>query len=463
MNPKRPSGMQVKKATGASEPPKQPSLFDRLLGNPATRHDREDAINRLLVRAITVFVVLVIVLVGVVVAVDQFVVPNQAVATVNGENITVREFRDEFRFEQARINQQASSYYQQMAQFGQQFGVTDAQGLEQFMQQFDAGGYQQFQAWQSELGNPDLLGQRVVDELVDNKLVEQKARELNISVDEAQIQTSVDKFFGFDPTQVALIGAEPTATTEPTITPTPFVSPTPTPLPSETPLPTATATQDAEATQEATAEVTAEATEFPTVAPSPTLQGSEVQATYEANVREYRNGMSSTASIGPNVLDAYFRRQALEDAIADTLLSEGNKTLYVNARHILVEGEEQAQEIVDALKAGASFADLAAANSSDGSAQNGGELGWSPVANYVEGFDDAVTNLPIGEISDPVKSEFGYHIIQVRAREEREAKDADLDQVKARLFAKWVAKLRAENEANIQINTSTWLASVPQS
>src|SRR5262249_17933788 len=134
----------------------------------------------------------------------------------------------------------------------------------------------------------------------------------------------------------------------------------------------------------------------------------------------------------------YFHQQALRDAIGASLLGEGNTTLYVNARHILVASEEDAQEVLAALKAGESFAELAKAVSTDtGSGANGGELGWAPAANYVPEFEQAVKDAPIGEIVGPVKSEFGYHIIQVRAREDRKVEDADLPQVKAQLFAKW--------------------------
>ncbi|WP_274308061.1 peptidylprolyl isomerase [Solibacillus daqui] len=94
----------------------------------------------------------------------------------------------------------------------------------------------------------------------------------------------------------------------------------------------------------------------------------------------------------------------------------------LNARHILVEDEALAKELVAKLKAGEDFAKLAKENSTDtGSAEKGGELGWFSVGTMVEQFNDAAYALEVDEISEPVKSDFGYHIIQVT--EKRDVKD----------------------------------------
>ncbi|MCA9912968.1 MAG: peptidylprolyl isomerase, partial [Anaerolineae bacterium] len=107
----------------------------------------------------------------------------------------------------------------------------------------------------------------------------------------------------------------------------------------------------------------------------------------------------------------------------------------------------------DALAAGESFADLARARSIDtGSGARGGELDWAPVARYVPEFQDAVLNAPIGEIVGPVETDFGFHIIQVRAREDREVEGSELDTIRQAEFSLWMSDLRAANEENITIN-----------
>ena len=84
-------------------------------------------------------------------------------------------------------------------------------------------------------------------------------------------------------------------------------------------------------------------------------------------------------------------------------------------RHILVDKEDEAKAIIDQLNKGADFSKLAKEKSKDpGSKENGGELDWGPAGRYVKPFADAVTSLKKGEYTKtPVKTDFGYHVIQV--------------------------------------------------
>jgi foldase protein PrsA len=86
----------------------------------------------------------------------------------------------------------------------------------------------------------------------------------------------------------------------------------------------------------------------------------------------------------------------------------------VRARHILVADEATAKEVKEKLAAGEKFEDLAKEYSTDtGSSQNGGDLGWFGEGAMVKEFQDEAFKLKEGEVSEPVKSEFGYHIIKV--------------------------------------------------
>lgn len=84
------------------------------------------------------------------------------------------------------------------------------------------------------------------------------------------------------------------------------------------------------------------------------------------------------------------------------------------ARHILVENEDEAKAIIAKLDKGEKIADLAKQSKDPGSKDNGGELGWSSPSSYVKPFADALQKLKKGEYTKaPVKSDFGYHVIQL--------------------------------------------------
>ena len=82
------------------------------------------------------------------------------------------------------------------------------------------------------------------------------------------------------------------------------------------------------------------------------------------------------------------------------------------SRHILVDSEDAAKAIVKQLKDGAKFEDLAKQSKDPGSAENGGDLGWSAPGNYVQPFAEALTKLEKGKFTEtPVKTQFGWHVI----------------------------------------------------
>lgn len=404
-----------------------PKWLDNLLGHPQTREERDDAINRILIRSMIALGILIVLFIAATLFINNVVVPGQTVASVNGENITVGEFRDRVRFERARVTQQINGTVAQL----QAFGFTDEQINQQFQQE-------PYSTWLNELNFPDQLGQRVLDDMIEDTLVEQAAAERSITVSDDAIQAGINDFYGYDPTQVALIGVDPTETPIPTETPTPFVSPTPTTEPTATPLPTDT---PEDSTPEAS--VTPTHTPFPTLEPTSTPLAEEQQATevalFEENQSSFSSYIRQNSGLGVDAIDAFFERRALRDALEENVVGDMSTTTYVNSRHILVETEEQALEILDALRNGESFSELARAASQDpGSAASGGELGWAAAASYFAEFRDAVLSLPIGELSEPIQTQAGYHIIQVRAREERETDDQERQQISASLFSQYL-------------------------
>jgi foldase protein PrsA len=110
----------------------------------------------------------------------------------------------------------------------------------------------------------------------------------------------------------------------------------------------------------------------------------------------------------------------------------------VRASHILVDDEKKAQDLLAQLREGADFATLASEHSQDEStAKNGGDLGYFERGQMVEAFESAAFSMEVGEISDVVESEYGYHIILVtdKVTEVQRSLDEVRDQIYDDLFA----------------------------
>ena len=126
--------------------------------------------------------------------------------------------------------------------------------------------------------------------------------------------------------------------------------------------------------------------------------------------------------------------EAIQKAYDAQYASAAPETEY-SAAHILVKTEDEAKAIEEELKNGGDFAAIAKEKSQDpGSAANGGDLGWFGKGMMVPEFETAVTSTPPGEISAPVQSQFGWHIIKVN--ETREKDKPTLDSVRQELTEK---------------------------
>ena len=124
----------------------------------------------------------------------------------------------------------------------------------------------------------------------------------------------------------------------------------------------------------------------------------------------------------------------------------------VHARHILVETEDEAKALGEELKNGAEFAELAKKKSKDPGASDGGDLGFFTKDQMVPEFSNVAFVLEPGKISDPVKSQFGWHVIKVEDKRERQPPEFDKvkDQLENFLVRKsqseLITKLRAEGK-----------------
>ena len=163
------------------------------------------------------------------------------------------------------------------------------------------------------------------------------------------------------------------------------------------------------------------------------------------------------------LVNAYFEDYLRKNPIGEDMLRKEYDRLKPQVpakeyriRHILVEKEDDAKNIIAQIRKGGSFEKLAGENSTDtGSKGRGGDLDWGPAERYVKPFADAVTKLKKGQMTDaPVRSDFGYHVIRVE--DERatkipsfeEAKPQIQQVVQTQLVQKLIADLRAK--ANVE-------------
>jgi foldase protein PrsA len=232
---------------------------------------------------------------------------------------------------------------------------------------------------------------------------------------------------------------------------------TPSPTATEqTPEASPTSSDEAQATEDAgTGESEADNTvdaeqSTPTPEVSPTITLTPTPFTTEVfgqNLEDF-NDLYKPYGFTVEDLRAIFEVQILaeklqEEVTADLIPFKDE----VWARHILVDTEEDAQEVLAALDSGESFHDLAAEYSVDDSnSQEGGNLGWFDTEMMVPEFTEAAFSLEKGEISDPIKTDFGYHIIQVISKRESQIPASQFQANKQEAFANWLSEQRNSRE-----------------
>jgi len=134
-------------------------------------------------------------------------------------------------------------------------------------------------------------------------------------------------------------------------------------------------------------------------------QPKRITLTVENELRALRAGMVLNNRIA-DVINEEALKEAYEARFADA-----DPVKEYNAAHILVETEDEAKEIQKQLQEGADFAQLAKEKSTGPSGADGGNLGWFGPGRMVKPFEDAVSAMKPGDISDPVKTQFGWHIL----------------------------------------------------
>jgi len=392
-----------------------------------------------LIKIIAVIVVVAVVLIVGYGLLDQYYLQaQQPVAEVNGEKISTKEF-------QARVVLQRNDLLNQymLYQQYQQFGMDVTNQLSQV---------------ELSLNTPSIVGQQVLDFMIGEALIRQEAAQRGITVSEDELEKFTQSQFQFFPDGSPTPTITPTQVdvTYPTLSPEQLelvtVTPVPTEGPTATPFPTPTL--DPEVTPEPTS----------TTAPTPLPTSTATPYTLEGYQSRLEDVIANMKEIG--LTEAQYRRLFETGLLRQKLIEEVTADLpaeeeQVWARHILVSDEEAANQVIERLNNGEDFCTLASELSEDtGSAENCGDLGWFGKGRMVPEFEEVAFNLNIGEISQPVESQFGFHIIQTLGKTTVPMTASALDQARQTEFEDYIAQLREEADITIY---DYWVDRVPTS
>lgn len=371
---------------------------------------------------------------------------NKPVASVDGENISLADFQARTRYDRYQLIQNTYS----LQQYEQMFSFDP-----------NSAGYftQQIQTNIMLLESPEILGDQVVEELINDVVIAKEAEKMGITVSDAEVDIALQEAFGYF--------ASGTPTPEPTGTPyaTATYSPQQKTLvpPTATSQPTATETADPTETSEAptatpTEEVEVAPTESPTPFPTATPYTEEG---FNQAYTDYVASLEAEAEFSDQQFREIFRARLLYDKVLEEVTKDVESMEdYVWARHILVGSKEEAAIIMGKLEAGQDWSELAAEYSIDESNKfNGGDLGWFDGSTMIEEFSNIAFSLTeVGEISQPFETSFGWHIVQLLGKEQRPATSDRLDQIKQEKFAEWLASVKAEMEIE---KFDNWVGKVP--
>ncbi len=338
---------------------------------------KEERIRRRIILITSITLVLVAGLIAYGLLNEYVFKQRRAIAVVNQDKISVGAFQRRLRFEQDNLVSQINQYIQ----FGQQFA--------------GQGGSNPFQSIINQLVNdlsaPENYSLTVLDMMTEEALIRQLAAQYDVQVSPDDVQLYIEGQFGYDRN----------------------ATPTPTP--------------------EAGSAVT------DTVAAGGSITAEEFQSRYNQFIADLGTKQSITEEEFRQMVATQLMREGLQK-VAPLEVDTTDEMVHVRAIVAQTQADPlepvkaEADALAKAFEArkrivedGEDFGEVAKEVSEDpGSAPDGGELGWISKGQTVAEFEDAAFSLPVGEVSQPVKTDFGFHLIQV------EEKNEAGDQVRAR-------------------------------
>ena len=350
---------------------------------------------------------------------DRFVFsPKQTVLSLEGETIKADVFEQQVRWHRRSRIIEIDQLLMTIQQLG---GTPDIYSY--FADQLNLSITQ--------LEQPLLIGQEVLQSLSQELILRVEAKELGIKIDNDQIDREIQEAFGF------------------------FIDGTPTPAVTlAPPEPTEEDQEDSQSTDD-------DGSPDPTATPLlvPTEYTEDLFTTnYEGFVDSIKSDGIKESTIRTVISMAVLQQEVWDAVTADVVQTQEQ----VWIQHILLETEETALEVLDKLTDGDLFEDLAAEFSLDESnAELGGDLGWFSLGQMVEPFEEAAFALDEGEISDPVQTDFGWHILKSNGKEDRLLDSNAYQELRNQRFYEWLAEKEAQYQPEINENWSKYVPTEP--
>ena len=366
---------------------------------------REQVLSRIAAVVLGVIAVVSVATVGGAVLWDQVLYGQQASLKVDGKTITLDEYRAWFSYRQ---NILLANLQQAEANGGSATMPTPVPGDSAASQAYSMQEMWRQRASQLQ-GELNSLSTSLTDEFIDRPILRAEASRRNITITSEDVDKELKTITGFE---------------DPAGTPTPTTSETPT-VSAGSPSPTAPASTP---------------TVIRTPRPTPTVRTRKPN-TLEQAIRDYAKFAGSTYEMVREDAELTILKRKLSEAFGEEAPKTGEQ---VKARHILVGEDAAARKVLDRLKSGEEFDALAAELSTDGSNKDkGGDLGWFGRGTMVTPFEDAAFSLPVGQISEPVKTQFGVLVIRVDEKDStKPLEESQYQRVKEEAFTKWIAAER---------------------
>ena len=407
--------------------------------NPRVRFAKEKKKNKLIVIGFIVIAVVILGIVGYAVLYSTVLKDNIPVAIIDGQKIDNEYYK-------ARVRLERNSYIQQFQVLYAQYQIIaeDPNSADYYEQQL--------QQIVSTLDNVELFGEMVLNNVIDDEIISTQGVEMGIEVSEIEIDALVQKLFNYFP------NGTPTPEPPPTALATPTMSKT-----QEAILginSTSNVDDESGAGEETVIESAAEpapTTATPTLTPGPTATP-YTEEMFQAEYDKYL-GELETINISETYLRKYINHFLMNQKVRDAVIAEVPlEQEQIWARHILAPTKDEAIIVVLHLEEEA-WNDVAADVSLDTSNKDiGGDLGWFPRGRMVSEFDEAAFRMEVGQISEPIETQFGWHIIQLVDRDIRKLSQPDYDYQQSIYFDDWFAGIKENIE--IKIN-DVWKDIVP--